>query len=582
MNYWNMEYDFISEFERGIAIVRKENKYGAILKNGMEIIPIEHTYLSSFKDGYANFVFGSFSGKIDLAGSICVMDRLEIVPLPKEYIWGTDFINGYSIVLKDGLYGIINRNFEEVVSLRYDAVRNFQSQVACVKSQSKYGLVDLAGKEILPPKYDCIGNFFNDVAIVKLGIYWGVINKYGKEVVPLSYSKVEIYKDFIVADHKKFDFRGNEISASHKKDYSKTSLWSNKLNKFSQEINGVTLYGIQKGSGEIIVPPRFTYIGTFDYDGMAYVSLPDMSIKVTWLDSIKRNAYINRQGILHLKFTEEVYVEGGYGVQEKQKRYEYIPIPSIYEWGVLNDKDYIKVMKGGEWGLIKADGTELVPPQWDNVCLYADNKAMVLQQGLWSIYLIEEKKQILKYFAKLYWCSNYWIAQKEGEARWEILTEKGEIFQSMKNQPISCLGNLWVVAKRKTRFWGWDYGIVDSNENIIISIDKNSITVSPKGYFIINNNEKEEKFNENGSLIVFNGDAKIILPSKYTMAADFENGVARVKSNLWGIIDTDLNEIVFPKYQRISPFVNGFSICNDGIIINEKGQEIYHSERPID
>ena len=47
------KYDYIGEFNQGIAIVVKNNLYGAILVGGHEIIAPAYDYISPFKDGYA-------------------------------------------------------------------------------------------------------------------------------------------------------------------------------------------------------------------------------------------------------------------------------------------------------------------------------------------------------------------------------------------------------------------------------------------------------------------------------------------------------------------------------------------------
>ena len=50
------KYDYIGEFYQGVAIVVKDDKYGAILVGGHEIIPPTYDYISTFKDGYAQTI----------------------------------------------------------------------------------------------------------------------------------------------------------------------------------------------------------------------------------------------------------------------------------------------------------------------------------------------------------------------------------------------------------------------------------------------------------------------------------------------------------------------------------------------
>ena len=45
-------YDFVGEFNQGVAIVIKDNLYGAVTIGGYEIIPPIYDYISPFNDGY--------------------------------------------------------------------------------------------------------------------------------------------------------------------------------------------------------------------------------------------------------------------------------------------------------------------------------------------------------------------------------------------------------------------------------------------------------------------------------------------------------------------------------------------------
>ena len=71
MNELKNRYDYIGEFYQGVAIVVKNNLYGAILMGGHEIIPPTYDYISAFKDGYAHAIKKGECKILDLSGREC-------------------------------------------------------------------------------------------------------------------------------------------------------------------------------------------------------------------------------------------------------------------------------------------------------------------------------------------------------------------------------------------------------------------------------------------------------------------------------------------------------------------------------
>ncbi len=56
MNEYLDKYDIVNDFHQGVAIVIKDNLYGAILMGGHEIIPTKYDYISSFNNGYEDAI----------------------------------------------------------------------------------------------------------------------------------------------------------------------------------------------------------------------------------------------------------------------------------------------------------------------------------------------------------------------------------------------------------------------------------------------------------------------------------------------------------------------------------------------
>ena len=140
------KYDYIGEFYQGVAIVVKDDKYGAILVGGHEIISPTYDYISAFKDGYAKaFLKGAFK-ILNLAGQECKIynDKLIVIPA------------------------------------KYDSVRDFKNGYACVELNEKWGAIDTEGKEIFEPQFYYLSDFVGGTAKYQLNARdansWGYVN----------------------------------------------------------------------------------------------------------------------------------------------------------------------------------------------------------------------------------------------------------------------------------------------------------------------------------------------------------------------------------------------------------------------
>jgi hypothetical protein len=143
--------------------------------------------------------------------------------------------DGIAVVGKDGKFGYVRQNGEEITPLKYDKVMRFYWDVGKVCINGKWGLVDMSGAaitpliydeikghqdpivklngkygyinrktgELLTPiKYDCacqwtqMLNFDKgDLASVQLGGKWGCVNNlHGEEVIPLKFKELVIHQ----------------------------------------------------------------------------------------------------------------------------------------------------------------------------------------------------------------------------------------------------------------------------------------------------------------------------------------------------------------------------------------------------
>lgn len=96
---------------------------------------------------------------------------------------------GLSRVMKNGFWGLVNMQGEEVVPPKYGVIENFSDGYAVVATYRKYGVINTKGEEIIPLKYDYISGFYDDKNLTKtrLNGKYGYLNTKGEEVIPFLY-----------------------------------------------------------------------------------------------------------------------------------------------------------------------------------------------------------------------------------------------------------------------------------------------------------------------------------------------------------------------------------------------------------
>ena len=193
-------YDF---HENGIALLKKDGKYGFI-NNHCEIIlePISE-YLLIFVDGLSIVKVNNKQGIIDKDGNTIIEPKYDRI----EY-----FHDNLAKVEIGNKCGFVNKAGEEVVAVIYDSFERlngyislgdfgsdppfFQNNMVKAKLNGKWGMINQSGKVVLPIEYDYIGKITpNSFSYVKLNGKIGLISLEGKELIPPRFDRIESFKD---------------------------------------------------------------------------------------------------------------------------------------------------------------------------------------------------------------------------------------------------------------------------------------------------------------------------------------------------------------------------------------------------
>ena len=306
------QYDEVYGFSEGLAVVKKDGKYGFINTNGEEVIPCRYDFARSFSEGLADVEKDRKYGFINTKGE-------EVIPCKYEYV--QSFSNGFAAVQKDYKWGYINTQGEEVCPCKYDYAFDFSEGFAQVIKEDKVGLINAKGEEVIPCKYDPydIVGFSEGFASVLKDREYGFINTKGEEVIPFIYDAAYVFSE------------GLAMVVKDKK------------------------CGFINTKGEEVIPCRYDFDFDFEYK-FGYAG--KFSEGLTSVRKDDKWGYINTKG-------EEV-------------------IPFIYDAAYAFSEGLASVQKNDKWGFINTKGVEVIPYRYDEVESFHDGLARVKKDGVYG------------------------------------------------------------------------------------------------------------------------------------------------------------------------------------------------------
>ena len=231
------QFQYASKFKIDIAVVAKNEKFGAIDKSNNLIIPFHYEYLRQLDT--AEFLFG-YRAKYFGEYIMGVLTKDEKIKIPAAYSHISKYRNTYTVtknydsiigkssigdvrsvarkyglfdndgkllvpckfnsiswlndtlIMVDSLllsvdgkyltpnYALFNINGKQLTEFKYMVFGKFTEGVAKARIDNKFGFIFPNGKVAIPIKFDYCEDFKNGYALIKQGDNWGAINKKGK------------------------------------------------------------------------------------------------------------------------------------------------------------------------------------------------------------------------------------------------------------------------------------------------------------------------------------------------------------------------------------------------------------------
>jgi hypothetical protein len=177
------EYDWLSQFSEGLAIVSKNGKVYFIDKNGQPALTTTHKL--AFTIGFTNELCAVKKGKTDKEKYGFINKNGELA-IPYEYDAVTEFNNGVSSVKKNGLFGIINTSNQVIYPFELYFLGQFHDGMAKYRYRStdkNFGFMNQNGEKVTTCMYDGIYNFDNGkVRVKRKDGKWITIGKNGLQI----------------------------------------------------------------------------------------------------------------------------------------------------------------------------------------------------------------------------------------------------------------------------------------------------------------------------------------------------------------------------------------------------------------
>lgn len=267
------EYEEAQPFHEGLAIVKKNGKYGVITSWGAIMTGFKYQKIYPFNEGFAAVVSNENKlGFINDHGG-------EMVPCIYDYSSSGKyhFSGGRALVSKDGKYGYLNTSGNPVIELKYNQGRDFADGCALVLDNDTYQFIDPIGNVISTLNgYSDFEDYSEGLIGAHKGKKCGFLTKFGKEAVPFNFTSVYKFNEglaFVKKGKKQmfidmtgsmvFELKGEEKYAA---------IFSNGLAAI--EINDKE--GYVNRQGKIVIPCQYDVARDF-YKGYALVARNELS-----------------------------------------------------------------------------------------------------------------------------------------------------------------------------------------------------------------------------------------------------------------------------------------------------------------
>ncbi len=250
----------------------------------------------------------------------------------------------------------------------------------------QWGYINNIGQFVIPPQYEEVNEFQpNGLAIVWLNGRAGIIDQKGKFVVRPIYHSIYPFSEgraFVFEDEKGYSVINEKGEILNDKPYPFSYIGDfQEQRAVIQEFVNRTefLYGYLDSSGNIIIPPQYTYAHDY-HEGKAVVGMKDGTSAIIGLEGEILTTYSYEQmGPLSeglISFRKKAQDKAGY-INEAGK--VIIPPRFSYAGPFESGRAIVNVSEDykNQYGLIDKTGVYIIEPKYHDIQLLGEERASV-------------------------------------------------------------------------------------------------------------------------------------------------------------------------------------------------------------
>jgi hypothetical protein len=328
------QYQEAKDFYNNFAVVKLNDKYGYIDKNGKPLGTISYEYAIGIDQNNVGAVFQNGKwGLINQKGKMTTGFIYEEVMLHHHTIPAK----------KEGKWGVIDAKGKTLLGFNYEYTNYASDSYFPVQINELFGFVDSKGKTLIPFEYTNAYGFYKGLAEVWKGELCGLIDQHNNIVVPMQFDYVEAA-------------------------YIKELVLTSKNN----------LYGLYTSKGVKLVDPKYTSIGD-EKDGLIMVSI---GMKSGLLD-------MNGKEVLETVYDYIDWDEGICYVIGKDLKYglfdpkqQKMVTEIIYN--AIEPSEYENLFTAfgdNGFGLLSNTGKLVLSPEYDEIMVFSKKKMIVAHKG---------------------------------------------------------------------------------------------------------------------------------------------------------------------------------------------------------
>lgn len=548
MNELNNKYDYIGEFHQGVAIVVKDDKYGAILMGGHEIIAPAYDYISPFKDGYAQAIKKGDCKILDLSGGECKRYNNRWIVIPSKYDYVREFNDGYACVKLNGLWGAIDTQGNEIFEPQFYYLSDFTKGTAKYKKEksnlaNSWGYVNSNGFcsecNIEEPEIKDNG----DLVIKRLGISGSErvrINNEGHLIVNNGDTKVTLAKEFVFA-----------------RDFTQG---------LARVQNSMGYWGYVNLDGKIVIPLEYTKAQGF-HENRAFVCNKNN----IWCLISTNGTVIKAFENLNFPYP----FEKGYSIvwtnDDKRVLLDHNGnevSPHFDGWVSHTDySDQFKITKNALEGFYNVSTNLYIEPHFEKILEVHNDYVKIEVQNVGEVFADFNGRAFIGGAPRIYlpdWCLGAKLLTDEiylgisKNKKYGLIDSKGETLCEPIIEDISEVDGDIVVIKRfckkVTYLYSsgtFKYGLYDSKRQVLIPADYDTRPELKDGYYLIS---------KNGLLGILDLDGQQILKPEWKGITLFDNcflvsqiakDYSKGKKEYFGLVSKSGNFIIEPKQSEI-------------------------------